>query len=231
MSQRARTPGLERELVHQRAGRIVVGVDEVGKGAWAGPLLVGAAVLPASVRDEGVPFAVRDSKAMTPGARAAISGPLAEWCADWALGWASAVECDHLGMAAAQRLACRRALDGLGVRPDVAITDGRWDFVSPLVERVEMVVGGDAECASVAVASVLAKVARDAHMRDLAPDFPHWSFETNKGYPCLRHRAGLAALGPSLEHRTTWSFMDTAVPWPGAPRRQRQDAAPTLFDL
>lgn len=231
MSPNAHQPGLERELAHHRAGRTVVGVDEVGKGAWAGPLLVGAAVLPSSVHDEGVPFVVRDSKAMTPSAREAVAAPLAEWCADWSLGWASAVECDHLGMAAAQRLACRRALDGLRSRPDVAITDGRWDFVSPMVDRVEMVVGGDAECASVAVASVLAKVARDAHMRALADALPHWSFETNKGYPCLRHRAGLAALGPSLEHRTTWSFMDTAVPWPGALRRRRHDAEPTLFDL
>ena len=231
MSPTARPPGLERELAHHRAGRIVVGVDEVGKGAWAGPLLIGVAVLPSSVHDEGVPFAVRDSKAMTPGAREAVAAPLADWCADWALGWASAAECDHLGMAAAQRLACRRALDGLRVRPDVAITDGRWDFVSPMVDRVEMVVGGDAECASVAAASVLAKVARDAYMRELAADLPHWSFETNKGYPCLRHRAGLAALGPSIEHRTTWSFMDTAVPWSGAPRRRRHDAEPTLFDI
>ena len=81
------------------------------------------------------------------------------------------------------------------------------------------------------VSSLLVTNRSPERAADLARDFPHWSFETNKGYPCLRHRAGLAALGPSLEHRTTWSFMDTAVPWPGAPRRQRQDAAPTLFDL
>jgi ribonuclease HII len=225
-----RVPGLEREGEHHRAGRTVVGIDEVGKGAWAGPLVVGAAVLPVSVHDEGIPFAIRDSKAMTASAREAMAEPLARWCEAWALGWASARECDRLGMAAAQRLACRRALDALSVRPDVAVTDGRWDFVSPVVERVEMVVGGDAECASVAVASILAKVARDAHLRELAIDLPHWSLETNKGYPCLRHRAGLAAIGPSVEHRTSWSFMDTAVPWPGAPRRRRVDAPPTLFD-
>jgi ribonuclease HII len=225
-----RVPGLDRELAHHGAGRTVVGIDEVGKGAWAGPLVVGAAVLPASVHVDGLPVPVRDSKAMTAMAREAAAGPLAEWCETWALGWASASECDLLGMAAAQRLACRRALEGLAVRPDVAVTDGRWDFVSPLVDRVEMVVGGDGECASVAVASVLAKVARDAHLRSLAIDMPHWSFETNKGYPCPRHRAGLAAFGPSVEHRTTWSFMETAVPWPGAVRRRRADAAPTLFD-
>ena len=228
MSRRA--PGLERERAHHLAGRTVVGIDEVGKGAWAGPLVVGAAVLPASVHDEGIPFVIRDSKAMTPAARETVFDPLAGWCEAWSIGWASARECDLLGMAAAQRLACRRALEDLAIRPDVAVTDGRWDFVSPLVERVEMVVGGDADCASVAVASILAKVSRDAHLGELAGELPYWSFETNKGYPCPRHRAGLAALGPSVEHRTTWSFMDTAVPWPGSARRRRQDAAPTLFD-
>lgn len=217
---------LERSL--GAGASVVAGFDEVGKGAWAGPLVVGVAVLP-TVGHEGLPECIADSKALTERSREAAFEVLAPWCAAWATGWASAVECDLLGMAAAQRLACRRALDGLGCSVDVAIVDGRWDFVSPEVDRVEMKIKADRDVASVAVASILAKVTRDRHMRALAESHPHWSFASNKGYPCARHREGLAAWGPSVEHRTSWAFMDTTVPWTGAPRRRRSDAMPTLF--
>ncbi len=195
-------------------GRVVVGIDEVGKGSWAGPLMVGAVVIPTG---EGLP-GVRDSKAMTERARESIFDELADWCSHWSIGAVSAAECDALGMSAAQRLACRRALDGLGVTVDVAISDGRWDFVSPLVPEVVMRVGADADSLSVAAASVLAKVTRDREMRSLAQHHPGYSFQTNKGYPCHLHRAGLGWFGPSVEHRRSWAFMDSAVPWTGSPR-------------
>ena len=103
------------------------------------------------------------------------------------MGSASQAECDRLGMSAAQKLAAARAIGALDVRPDVAVTDGRWDFVSPAVEHVELAVKADLRCLSVATASILAKVTRDRRMREQADHYPHLSFDTNKGYPCPVH--------------------------------------------
>lgn len=202
----------------------IVGIDEVGRGAWAGPLMVGAAVLP---RDRRV-LGVRDSKLLAEPERERLFDRIADWCTAWSVGSASQEECDELGMADAQRLACRRALAGLDVEPDVAVSDGKWDFVSPLVRRVEMRVKADRDCLSVAAASILAKVVRDREMRRLAETYPLWSFDSNKGYPCPVHRAALQGFGPSAIHRRTWVFMDHFVPWTGCTRVIRPEQ-PTLF--
>jgi len=202
--------------------KIVVGIDEVGKGAWAGPLAVGAVVIPRHGEMPGI----RDSKTLSERRREDMFEAVSEWCSSWSIGYAEHNECDELGMAAAQRLATQRALAGLGVIADGAVVDGNWDFVTPLIPRVEMRVKGDSSCLSIATASIVAKVTRDRAMRQLAQDFPPWSFETNKGYPCHRHRTALQGYGPSAIHRQSWSFMDTFVPWSGVPRRQRQA---TLF--
>jgi ribonuclease HII len=194
---------------------VVVGIDEVGRGAWAGPLMVGAAVLPRDRRVNGV----RDSKLLSEREREALFDRIAGWCDAWAVGAVSQEECDRLGMSAAQKLAARRAVEQLGVVPDVAVTDGRWDFVSPAVGRVELAVKADRRCLSVAAASILAKVIRDREMRACADSFPHWSFDTNKGYPCPVHKAALQAVGPSAIHRRTWVFMDHYVPWTAIRRR------------
>ncbi|MFZ8997822.1 MAG: ribonuclease HII [Ilumatobacteraceae bacterium] len=195
----------------------VVGIDEVGRGAWAGPLVVGAAVLPLDTQVPGV----RDSKMLSEDGREAIFDQLADWCVAWSTGLATYAECDELGMAAAQKLACRRAIESLGVVADAAVSDGKWDFVSPSVRHVEMRVKADRDCLSVAAASILAKVVRDREMRRLADLYPLWSFESNKGYPCAVHRAALQGFGPSAIHRRTWVFMDNFVPWSGCPRIER----------
>lgn len=220
------TRSVEREL--WAAGHeTVVGIDEVGRGAWAGPLVVGAAVLPRDRRVNGV----RDSKALTERGREALFERVADWCAAWAIGAASHDECDAFGMAEAQRLATRRALADLarqGVVPDAAIVDGKWDFVGRAVAHVDMRVKADRDCLPVAAASILAKVSRDREMREHAVHFPLWSFDTNKGYPCEHHRTALQGYGPSVIHRRSWVFMDNFVPWPGVPRIVRPDQ-PTLF--
>lgn len=154
---------------------------------------------------------------------------VAGWCEGWGVGHASQVECDELGMAEAQRLAARRALGQLPVRPHAAIVDGSWDFVSPQVEHVERVIKADARCLVVSAASILAKVTRDRIMRGHAEHYPAWSFDTNKGYPCPTHLAGLQAWGPSPIHRRSWAFMDHYVPWTGI-QRFRRDEPPSLFD-
>jgi ribonuclease HII len=213
MAGRAPTRTLENEL-RSRGHEVIVGIDEVGRGAWAGPLMVGVAVLPLNKRVNGV----RDSKLLTETTREQLFQRIAGWCDAWAVGAASHDECDALGMAEAQRVATRRALDSLGMRADAAVVDGKWNFVGPQVPHVEMRVKADRTCLSVAAASVLAKVTRDRIMRDAAEHYPVWSFNTNKGYPCALHRAGLLAYGPSAIHRRSWVFMDHYVPWSGVPR-------------
>lgn len=214
------TASTEMEEPHWRRGATVVGIDEVGKGAWAGPLVIGAVVLSRSGLEGDVPAGVRDSKRLSPAVRVRLDRDIRARAQAVATGWASARECDELGMSDAQRLACRRALSAIGTTVDVAVTDGRWDFVSPHVAEVHTAVGGDDLSASIAAASIVAKVARDAAMIEMAQHHPHWSFESNKGYPCARHRAGLAAWGPSAEHRRSWAFMDDLV-WGGVQRRPR----------
>ncbi len=222
LKRKAPTLSIERELWD--AGHdVIVGIDEVGRGSWAGPLMVGAAILPRDRRVNGV----RDSKMLTEPEREAIFDRVAGWCDAWAVGGASHEECDELGMADAQRLACKRALDGLGITADAAVVDGKWNFVTPNVRKVEMRVKADARCLSVAAASILAKVTRDRIMRGLSGDYPHWHFDSNKGYPCPLHKTALQGYGPSAIHRRTWVFMDNYVPWPGL--RVIRPEQPTLF--
>lgn len=205
-------PSLAVERALWAEGRdVVVGVDEVGRGAWAGPISVGAAVLP---RDRRV-YKVRDSKMLTEAEREGLFDRLVAWCRAWAVGHASQAECDEIGMSAAQRLAARRAIEGLGLRPDAVLVDGRWDFVAGGAAR--RIVRGDASCLSIATASILAKVTRDRLMRAEADHFPAYDFDRNKGYPCPRHKAALSAFGPTSIHRRTWVFMDHLV-WGGVPR-------------
>jgi ribonuclease HII len=215
-------------------------VDEVGRGAWAGPLSVGVAVLCESPLR--IPKGLRDSKQLTEDVREAIFDRVAAWCAGWAVGHADPGECDRLGMTAALRLATRRALDQLSpdLVPDAVVLDGTFDFVSPPeapqlfdldgapepmavddateTERsvwappVETVVGGDARCASVAAASVLAKVTRDRIMRATADSYPAFDFERNKGYPSPAHQRALCGYGLSAVHRRSWAFVDY-LPW------------------
>jgi ribonuclease HII len=212
---------VERSLWDSGAS-VVVGVDEVGRGAWAGPITVGAAVIP---RDRRV-YKIRDSKMLTEAEREALFDRVAGWCSAWAVGHASFAECDELGMADAQRLAARRAMDGLGVEADAVILDGSWDFVGGPV--TEAVVGGDAHCLSIAAASILAKVTRDRMMRYESEHFPAYGFDSNKGYPEPRHQAALQWFGPSAIHRRSWVFMDSLI-WNGLKKSVRPDPQGSLF--
>lgn len=203
---RRTVPGLLVERALWAEGHdVVVGVDEVGRGAWAGPISVGAAVLPAGRRV----YKVRDSKQLSEAEREALYDRVARWCRAWSVGHATQQECDDLGMSAAQKLAARRAMDGLGVVADSVLIDGRWDFAAG--GAAQRIVKGDAVCLSIAAASILAKVTRDRLMRAEAAHFPVYDFEYNKGYPCPRHKMALRAYGPSAIHRRSWVFMDHLV--------------------
>lgn len=211
-SLRGTAPGMANERELWADGHdVVAGVDEVGRGAWAGPLTVAVVVAPTDRRITGI----RDSKKLTPAEREAAYVRIMGWARDWSVGHASPAECDDLGMSAAQRLAARRALDGLRQPADMVLVDGNWDFVGG--GRVRTLVRGDASCLSIAAASVVAKVTRDRIMVAAAEHFPAYNFERNKGYPCAVQRAALAGRGPTTIHRRSWSFMD-GLPWTGQPR-------------
>ena len=206
-----------------------MGIDEVGRGSWAGPLTLGAVVIPGSRRVNGI----RDSKQLTERRREELFDRIVDWCDHVAVGHASPKECDELGMSEAQRLAARRALSSLGVTPDVALVDGKWDFVAggPSAEvRTELIVKGDTISRSIAAASIVAKVTRDRIMRAAAEDHPAYGFESNKGYPCTVHRTALAGYGPTAIHRTSWKYMDV-LPWSGLRRQTALTPSPsnTLF--
>lgn len=219
-SLRRDSPGLrvERELWVNDSS-VVVGIDEVGRGAWAGPITVGAAVVP---KDRRI-YKVRDSKMLTESEREALYERVADWCETWSVGHASHEECDRLGMSEAQRLAARRAIDGLGVAGDHFLVDGKWDFVG----GARTIVRGDSTSLSIAAASILAKVTRDRLMRATSSQYPGYNFEANKGYPCPTHKATLQAAGPSSIHRRSWVFMDHLM-WNGLERHIRPDAQQEL---
>lgn len=209
--------------------RQVAGLDEVGRGAWAGPLTVGVVVMPAG---DPEPDGIRDSKLLSEQRREALYPEIVGWCGGWAVGHASPAECDRWGMTRALALAARRALGALDRPPDAVLLDGTVDFVTDpggapggpdadddrdgpagaagclgVVPVVETVVGGDRRCISIAAASIVAKVTRDRIMRSLAPSFPAFEFASNKGYPAPAHRRALAGYGLTAVHRRSWSYV------------------------
>lgn len=212
----SRRPSLRLEREFQRAGHLVIaGMDEVGRGALAGPVSVGVCVIDPSVRT--APMGVRDSKLMTAAARTAMVPRLHRWAVAYAVGHASPSEIDEVGIIAALRLAGRRALAACGVRPDLVILDGHHDWltdpgevglfaelVDDAVPPVTTVIKADMRCSSVAAASVLAKVERDAIMVCLDPEHPEYGWAGNKGYAAAEHLAALTAKGASVHHRRSW---------------------------
>ena len=192
------------------AGRCVAGVDEVGRGAWAGPVAVCAAIVPDGFT--APPAGLTDSKALTAARRVAIAAELRDWVAGWAIGWSSATEIDEAGMTVALQRAAIRALEALPQRPDTVLLDGSHDYIGwPWAVRCE--VKADLRSVSVAAASVLAKVHRDQHMATLDDVDPAFAFGDNAGYPSPAHQATLAALGPTAHHRMSWSYLDDLPQW------------------
>ena len=225
------TPDLSKERALRADGHTwIAGMDEVGRGAWAGPVSVGVALIPAKATKRTMPRWLRDSKQLSEARRESIFESVGAWCVDWAVGHATPEECDRWGMRIALRLAAQRALAALDRPPDALLVDGPLDLVSePGAEHAEPgqrhpkpaftgpvhpVVGGDARCASVAAASVLAKVVRDRLMRAESEHFPAYAFEQNKGYPSPVHQMALRGYGLSSIHRRSWSYVG-ALPWHG----------------
>jgi ribonuclease HII len=203
-----RTAGLELEIALWDAGkRHLFGLDEAGRGAWAGPVAAGAVCLPHRPDLTEILRGVYDSKQLRPGQRERLAGTIRQHALSWGVGFASPAEIDELGIVPATCLAMRRALDqarlsAASPAPDHLLVDSLVcpDFSIPF----QAFTRGDARSLSIAAASILAKVARDALMADLALEFPGYGFEIHKGYGTARHRTALTALGPCEQHRRTF---------------------------
>ena len=198
---------LERDLAAAGACR-VAGVDEVGRGAWAGPVTVCAVIVRAGFPDP--PAGLTDSKRLSPQRREAIVGELLSWAEAFAIGEADPSEIDAAGMTAALRRAAVRALGRLPRRPDAVLLDGAHDYIGR-PWPVRCAVRADLRSVSVAAASVLAKVHRDRLMAGLGPG--EFAFAENAGYPSPAHQRALAALGPTPYHRLSWSYLDDLPQW------------------
>ena len=214
MIPRAPYPTLRLERRRWEVGdRVVAGVDEVGRGAWAGPVTV-AAVVSAPEDLKGI----RDSKQLTRAERERASNAVWGWARAVGVGHASHDECDALGMTAALRAAGRRALAQLadqGYEPDHVILDGNHDYLG-LGDRVTKLIKADVSVLSVAAASCVAKATRDDMMIDEAVHYPPYDFESNVGYPSPLHKTALRGYGPSAIHRRSWIFME-GLCWRGVP--------------
>lgn len=249
-------PTLRVERALLRAGHdLVACVDEVGRGALAGPVTVGVTVLDLGVRS--APTGLRDSKLLTARARLALLPRLRRWPLAWAVGHARPEEIDEVGIIAALRVAAARAFAGISMRPGIALLDGSHDWLrepsqpdglfpdpraaaaaaladlSVLPGTVVTRVRADLTCAGVAAASVLAKCERDAIMCDLHPRHPGYGWLDNKGYAAPEHLDALRRLGPSPLHRRSWNlpglvdgFPTTGVGASGRPRGELSTASP-----
>jgi ribonuclease HII len=194
-------PGITHERRWWAQGACVAGIDEVGRGAWAGPVTFAAVVLPSDRRM----YKLRDSKMLDHARREELAAKLQTFSNGIGLGHATNAEIDALGMSDAMRLAARRAVEALPVTPDVFLIDGNWNMLDTLDYPVETIVHGDARCASIAAASIVAKVTRDRMMTTVCPNYPRYIFSSNKGYPSPPHVAALDRYGPCVLHRHTWA--------------------------
>jgi len=203
---------LERRLLRERP--IVIACDEVGRGALAGPVAVGATAVDAVRARKRVPQGLRDSKLVPEARRAGVAARAAEWVSASGVGWASAAEVDEVGIMRALGLAAIRALadlraHGVALEEGIVILDGNYDYITAAGAQgltIRPVIKADRDCASAAAASVIAKVARDAVMTGLHDDEPAYQWARNKGYASLEHRRAIDEHGLSPHHRASWAI-------------------------
>ena len=196
-------PHLLWEQSHWQVRRIVAGVDEAGRGAWAGPVVAAAVILPPDSDQLVVTLAgADDSKKMTPGQREKLAARIAA-LADVGIGAASAHEIDDVGILPATFRAMERALAALSVSPDFLLIDhiprplGAWPQ--------QRLVRGDGESLSIAAASIIAKTYRDSLMVGFDADYPGYGFARHKGYGTAQHRSAIDQIGSCDIHRRSWS--------------------------
>jgi ribonuclease HII len=198
------SPDLSHEQELWPAYKYIAGLDEAGRGALAGPVCVGAVILP-----DDNPYltqtlsGVRDSKQLTPRKRTHLIPRIQEASLTWGIGFASADEIDELGIVPATRLAANRAIETLSIFPDFLLTDFRLELPELGVSQAALV-KGDQRSLSIAAASILAKTARDDFMRELDTHYLDYGFGLHKGYGTLIHREAINRSGFSPVHRKTF---------------------------
>lgn len=198
--------------LHSHDYRLVAGIDEVGRGPLAGPVVTAAVILGESCRIDGLD----DSKELTEKTRDRLSGEIRQHALAWSIAWADAAEIDCLNILQATMLAMRRAILGLSILPDFVRIDGNRLPDLRLSGRQlsgEAVVGGDGKIAAISAASIIAKVERDAMMRRMDGLFPGYGFAQHKGYGTAGHLSSIERLGPCPQHRR--SFRPLRVPAQG----------------
>ena len=206
---------LERELLDAGALR-VIGIDEVGRGALAGPVSVAAVAV--EIRTPDPPAGLDDSKKLSATRRAALLERITAWAVAYSVVHVPAARIDEVGIMMALGEGAHEALVSLNhdaVSPvnndDAVLLDGKHNFLTPVCadHRVRMVVGGDARCASIAAASIVAKQARDALMRELHREFAMYGWDRNVGYGTAAHRRAIEAHGACKYHRHSWRLTST----------------------
>lgn len=178
---------------------LIAGVDEAGRGPLAGPVVAAAVIFDPEERLRGL----RDSKLLTPEARDLLAIKIRARAVAWAVGESAVGEIDALNIHRATLLAMKRAIEGLGTRPEVVWIDG---LHCPAIEYpARAIVDGDRLIASIAAASILAKTTRDAMLLELDREFPDYGFARHKGYATAEHLSALRRLGPCPAHRRRWA--------------------------
>ncbi len=192
---------LERSCWGQGHG-LVCGCDEAGAGPLAGRVYAAAVILP---RELDIP-GLNDSKKLTPRKRDQLYNIIIERSQAWSVAWVEAEEIDRTDILSARMNAMQRAIDGLGIAPDFALIDGNRDHGrhGAITTAHATIVKGDSLSASIAAASILAKVSRDRYMEEMAAEYPQYAFERHKGYPTKLHYERLRQYGPCPIHRRTF---------------------------
>jgi ribonuclease HII len=225
---------VEKELLRTGYARLAA-MDEVGRGALAGPVSIGVVVVTVAIGR--VPPGLRDSKLLTPAAREQLVAPVRRWAGECAVGHASAAEIDAFGIMTALRMAGHRAIAALSAPVDAVLLDGNHDYLNTTHRRpgagpeepapalfddpatgadwpwvpVHLRIKADLRCAGVAAASVLAKTERDRMMTAFGLDYPAYGWGVNKGYATPEHLGAIAEHGPCEEHRRSWRLTGPAV--------------------
>jgi ribonuclease HII len=190
-------PDFSAERIHLTKGFTVCGVDEAGRGPWAGPVVAAAVIL----QERNFPAGLNDSKKLTEAKREALFEPIMA-AANVGVGIVDADVIDNINILQATYLAMQKAVAALTVSPHVVLVDG--NRVPPLSIRVQMIIGGDGKSLSIAAASIIAKVTRDRIMKQLHAQYPAYGFDGHKGYGTALHAKSLSVHGPCPMHRKSF---------------------------
>ncbi len=190
------------EELYKKGYKLICGMDEVGRGSWAGPLVLGAVIL----RRDKKPYRIRDSKALNEAKREKIYPTILNYSLDYSTGAVLAKEIDKLGLSRALKLAAKRTLKNLKIQPDVVLLDGKWNFIEEDI-KVKTIIKGDSKSISIASASIVAKVTRDRLLAIIHQRYPAYNFLKNKGYGTKEHQKAIKKHGLCKAHRKSYRIL------------------------